>query len=94
MFDVNHYFEGKVSSLAFENDNGVFTSGVMAAGDYEFGTNKAEIMNVVEGELTVLLPGKTDWQSFTKGQSFDVPANSSFKAKAVGTTAYLCQYVN
>lgn len=93
MFDVNHYFEGKVSSLSFETSNGVFTSGVMEDGEYEFGTKKAEVMNVVEGKLTVLLPGSSEWESFEKGTSFNVPADSSFKVKAEGNTAYLCQYV-
>ena len=31
------------------------------------------------GELKVLLPGASEWQTFSAGQSFQVPANSSFK---------------
>jgi len=50
MFKVNEYFEGKVKSIAFENSEGKFTSGVMAPGDYEFGTTSVEIMTVVSGK--------------------------------------------
>ena len=93
MFDVNNYFEGKVASLAFSNQNGNFTSGVMADGEYEFGTAKAEVMTVIEGTLTVQLPDSTEWETFGPGTKFDVPANSNFKVKAEGNTAYLCQYL-
>ena len=39
MFKVNEYFEGKVTSLGFNNKEGAVTIGVMAAGEYEFGTS-------------------------------------------------------
>jgi uncharacterized protein YaiE (UPF0345 family) len=42
MFKVNDYFDGKVKSLAFESEEGPATIGVMAAGEYEFGTSTKE----------------------------------------------------
>ncbi len=58
MFKVNEYFDGKVKSLAFRTAEGPATIGVMAPGEYEFGTSTVEIMTVVSGALTVKLPGE------------------------------------
>lgn len=92
MISVNEYFDATVKSLAYEN-KGKSTLGVMEPGEYEFGTEAAEIMTVIEGELIALLPEAKEWVSFTAGKSFNVPANSSFKVKAVGQTSYLCKYL-
>jgi len=92
MFKVNEYFEGKVKSIAFENSEGKFTSGVMAPGDYEFGTTSVEIMTVVSGKLNILLPESTDWQAFKRGDSFTVGKDKKFKVKIEEPSAYLCEY--
>jgi Uncharacterized protein conserved in bacteria len=93
MLDVNEYFDGKVKSIAFQSNTLPATVGVMAAGDYTFGTDCKEIMTVVNGELVVKLPGKDTWQTFISGQTFEVEANQSFDLKVTVDTAYLCQYV-
>ena len=64
MFKVNEYYDGKVKSLAFENAEGNLTIGVMAPGEYEFGTSTVEYMTVVSGELTVKLPGDDEWKNY------------------------------
>lgn len=92
MFDTNEYFEGKVKSIAFEGEKLPATLGVMAAGDYEFGTSQFETMTVVSGTMTVKLPESTEWQSFTSGQQFTIEANKSFNVKVETDTAYLCTY--
>ncbi|WP_020404951.1 pyrimidine/purine nucleoside phosphorylase [Hahella ganghwensis] len=92
MFDVNEYFDGKVKSIAFQTETLPATVGVMAPGEYEFGTSQHETMTVVSGELTARLPQQEEWQSFTPGQSFEVPANSKFQLKVSVDTAYLCTY--
>ena len=56
MFKVNEYFDGTVKSIAFGTAEGPATIGVMAPGEYEFGTAQREIMHVVSGALTVKLP--------------------------------------
>ena len=38
MFKVNEYFDGTVKSIALDTAQGPATIGVMAAGEYEFGT--------------------------------------------------------
>ncbi len=92
MFDVNEYFEGKVKSIALQGETLPATVGVMAAGDYEFGTSKKEVMSVISGALTVLLPQASDWQTFKSGESFEIEANVSFKVKVEQDTAYFCTY--
>ena len=92
MFEVNEYFEGNVKSIAFQGEELPTTVGVMAPGEYEFGTSKDEVMTVIVGELVVLLPGETEWKSYKSGQSFNVAANVSFGVKVSKDTAYLCTY--
>ena len=94
MFKVNEYFDGKVKSLGFTSDTGPATAGVMAPGEYEFGTGKKEIMTVVSGKLTVKLPGENSWKDFPKGSSFTVAPNSKFQLKVAEDTAYLCLYLD
>ena len=92
MFKVNEYFDGTVKSIAFEMNEGPATVGVMAPGEYEFGTAKAEVMHVIAGALTVKLPGAEAWETFAAGSKFAVPAASKFQLKVAQDTAYLCEY--
>lgn len=92
MFKVNEYFGGTVKSIAFQTAALPATVGVMAPGEYEFGTSQKETMTVVSGALTVKLPGAADWQAFKEGASFVVPANAKFQLKVQVDTAYLCTY--
>lgn len=92
MFKVNEYFDGRVKSIAFKTETLPATIGVMAAGDYEFGTQAKEYMTVTSGSLSAILPGHTDWQTFKAGDTFEVPANSKFQVRAEVESAYLCLY--
>lgn len=92
MFKINEYFNGSVTSIAFSLPTGPATVGVMAAGEYEFGTSQVEIMHVTAGCLTVKLPGTDTWVSFKSGENFQVPANAKFQLKVEQDTAYLCEY--
>lgn len=92
MLNVNDYFEGKVKSITFSPAGLPATIGVMAQGEYTFGTDCREIMTVVSGELTVKLPDAEDWQTFIAGQTFEVAAHQRFELKVPVDTAYLCQY--
>lgn len=92
MININEYFGGAVKSLGYTSLEGKSSVGVIEAGEYEFGTSSPEVMHVIEGKLTVQLSGQTDWKHYSAGTSFEVPANSSFKAKAEGPTSYLCKY--
>lgn len=93
MINVNKYFDGYVKSLSYATSEGKSTVGVMEPGEYEFETSMSETMIVIEGELEALLPGEPEWKTYTSGNTFDIPANSSFKVRALGQTSYLCKYI-
>lgn len=92
MFKVNEYFEGRVKSLAFNTVEGPATVGVMARGEYEFGTSTVEIMKIISGKLIVKLPGSDEWKEFGPGETFTVEPNQKFQLKVECDTAYLCLY--
>ena len=88
----NTYFDGTVQSIGFERDAGRASVGVMAVGEYHFGTDAPERMTVVDGELVVRLP-EQDWQTVPAGESFEVPGSSGFDLQVTVPTAYLCEYL-
>ena len=92
MIKVNEYYEGKVKSLALQNSEGTSTVGVMAPGEYEFGTATVEHMTVVTGSLTVKLPGENDWKTFKANDTFIIDKNQKFQLKVNEFSAYLCKY--
>lgn len=92
MFNTNEYFDGKVKSIAFQAEALPATIGVMAQGEYEFGTSQKEYMTVTSGFLSVQLPESSDWITFNSGETFTVEANTKFKVKATADTSYLCLY--
>lgn len=91
--EANIYFDGKVTSRVVKfADDSKKTLGIMMPGDYEFGTDDNELMEIQSGELDVLLPGESEWQTFVKGTSFEVPKNSKFKLKVKTVSDYCCSY--
>lgn len=94
MVNVNEYFDGKVKSLGFTSaSTGRASVGVMAEGEYTFGTAQAEEMTVVSGSLKVLLPGEVQWTLYEAGQVFNVPEHSEFHLQVAEPTSYLCRYL-
>ncbi len=92
---ANIYFDGKVTSRKVElSDGSVKTLGIMMPGEYEFSTEAAEVMEILTGNLDVLLPQNNDWVSIEAGQFFDIPANSKFKLKINSLTDYCCSYIS
>jgi uncharacterized protein YaiE (UPF0345 family) len=90
---ANVYFDGRVTSRTVLFADGTRkTLGLMMPGEYEFSTGSAEVMEMLSGEADVLLPGQEDWQTFTAGQSFEVPAGSSFRLRLNGVVDYCCSY--
>jgi uncharacterized protein YaiE (UPF0345 family) len=92
MLKTNEYFDGKVKSIGFQTSTLPATVGVMAPGEYEFGTSQKEVMTVVSGALVVKLPESQVWQTFNAGDDFEVTANCKFQLKVAVDTAYLCTY--
>ncbi len=90
---ANIYFDGKVQSRTIFLPGGAKkTLGVILAGDYEFGTADREEMQMTHGSVKVLLPGKTEWEIYAAGETFHIPANSSFKVTCTEPFEYICSY--
>lgn len=92
MFNVNEYFDGNVKSIGFDNTDGAVTIGVMAKGEYEFGTSMIEHMTVTSGEMKILLEGETDWKVYGQFETFRVEKDSKFKVIVEDQTSYKCVY--
>jgi len=92
MFKVNEYFDGKVKSIAFENADGPATVGVMAPGEYEFGTSTIEYMTVISGALEIQIPGENKWSTYKPFETFVVQKDTKFKVKVAQDSSYRCLY--
>ncbi len=91
---ANVYFDGNVTSrTVLFADGAKKTLGIMLPGEYEFNTDAKEIMEILSGELDVLLPQNDAWKSFRSGDSFEVPANSKFKLNVKTLTDYCCSFI-
>lgn len=91
---ANIYYDGAVTSRTVYLESGEkVTLGIMMPGDYTFGTEKKEIMEIASGELSILLPNETEWRTINAPETFEVPANASFSLKITKVTDYLCRYV-
>lgn len=91
---ANIYFDGKVTSrtLIFA-DGSKKTLGIMLPGEYEFSTGDKELMEIMSGEMEVLLPGEKNWKSIRGGQSFEVPENAKFKLRVKMLSDYCCSFI-
>jgi len=92
---ANVYFDGKVSSRTIIFSNGEKkTLGIMLPGEYEFGTDQAELMEIQTGEVDVLLPGQADWQTVFGGENFTVPSQAKFGIRVKQITDYVCSFID
>ena len=93
--EANIYFDGKVTSRKVTFADGSYkTLGIMMPGDYTFGTEKAELMEILAGNLQYRLKGESDWTQIVAGQSFNVPANSPFDIEISELVDYCCSYLD
>jgi len=91
--NANIYYDGKVTSRTVNLSDGTTQSlGIMLPGEYTFGTNEAEIMEMLSGELEIKLPNE-EWKTLNTPETFNVPANSSFDLKIKTVTDYCCSYI-
>jgi len=92
---ANVYFDGKVvsHSILFP-DGSKKTLGLIYPGKFHFGTDKAELMELVAGACEVKLDGQGAVTSYQAGQSFDVPAKSGFDIEVKsGICEYICSFI-
>ena len=91
---ANLYFGGKVAShTVLFPDGSKKTLGIMQAGEYEFSTGTAEVMEILSGRVEWQMKGDAGWQTVAPGESFHVPAHSTFLLKVPGVTDYCCSFI-
>ena len=87
----NVYFEGKVVSHGIVMPDGAKkTLGVILPGSYHFGTEAAELMEVVHGRCSYVLDGTEEVVEVSEGASFRVPGKAGF---TITVTDDPCHYV-
>ena len=90
---ANVYFDGKCVSHAIVLADGSKKSvGVVLPSKLMFTTGAPEVMELVDGACRVKLRGSDDWVAYGAGQSFSVPANSSFDIEVSQTLHYVCHF--
>jgi purine/pyrimidine-nucleoside phosphorylase len=91
---ANVYFDGKVVSHTIKLEGGAKkTLGLIYAGEFHFGTDAPERMDITAGSCEVRLDGETTWQAYEGGSFFQVPGKSGFDIKvASGIAEYVCSF--
>jgi purine/pyrimidine-nucleoside phosphorylase len=95
MAKANIYFDGKVvsHSILFP-DGSKKTIGLIYPGKFHFGTDKAELMEIVAGGCTVKVDGQGSTSDYGAGTSFDVPTKSGFDIEVKnGICEYVCSFI-
>ncbi len=91
---ANIYFDGKcVSHTVLLADGSKKTIGVIFPSSLTFNTGAAEVMELNAGSCRIRLKGDSEWKTFSGGQQFNVPANSSFDIETLETLDYVCHFV-
>ena len=93
---ANVYFDGKVVSHTILLASGEKkTLGLIYAGQFHFGTDHAERMEIVAGACSVKLDGASAVTNYAAGDTFEVPAKSGFDIEvAAGICEYVCSFLN
>ena len=90
---ANIYFNGNVISRNITFQDGTKkTLGVMLPGEYEFGTQSKELMEIISGKLKVKLEDNQKWKTIEDGMNFQVSKDSSFKVKVLKLVNYTFSY--
>ena len=90
---ANVYFDGRCVSHGFTAADGSKASvGVVLPATLTFTTGAAETMECVAGSCEYKLAGSDAWQRSSAGETFSVPANSSFDIRVTEPYHYICRY--
>lgn len=92
---ANVYFDGRVvsHSILFP-DGSKKTLGLIYPGKFHFGTDQAELMEIVAGACSVKLDGQMAVQEYPAGAVFNIPAKSGFDIEVKsGFCEYICSFI-
>ncbi|OIQ92911.1 hypothetical protein GALL_251260 [mine drainage metagenome] len=90
---ANLYFDGKcVSHTVLLPDGAKKTLGVIFPSSLVFNSGAPEVMELNAGKCRIRLKGENNWHSYSAGESFSVPGNSSFEIETLETLDYVCHF--
>ena len=91
---ANVYFGGKVVSHTIKfADGSKKTLGLIYTGEYHFGTDAPERMEIVAGTCKVKLDGENATKDYAAGAIFRVPGKSGFTITATSEIVeYICSF--
>ena len=93
--NANVYFDGKVSSRTFyEQDGTRKTLGFVSSGEYEFSTDGAEYMEILQGVFEIRLPGEDTFTAYHAGDTFTIPKHTKFSVRTDSFSDYCCTYLS
>ena len=90
---ANVFFDGKCVSHGITLADGTRKSvGVILPSELTFNTAAPEIMECVAGSCEWRLSGQEAWSRSRAGESFSVPADSSFEIRVTEPYHYICHF--
>ena len=94
---ANIYFDGRVVSHTIKfADGSKKTLGLIYAGEFHFGTDAPERMDITAGRCEVRLDGagESAWTTYEAGTFFKVPGKSGFDIKVPSgiIAEYVCSF--
>lgn len=90
---ANVYFDGKCLSHTVKLADGTRKSvGVIFPSRLTFNTAAPEIMELNSGRCRIRLAGESEWRTYSGGEQFSVPGNSSFEIETLETLDYVCHF--
>jgi len=90
---ANVYFDGKcVSHTILLADGSRKTLGVILPSTLRFTTSAPEVMEGVGGSCRVRRQGESMWTTYGAGESYAVPASSSFEIACDEAYHYVCHF--
>ena len=90
---ANVYFDGKCVSHSLTLSDGTKKSvGVVLPAQLTFKTGAAETMECVSGACEYKLAGSDEWRSSGPGDTFSIPAHSSFDIRVREAYHYICHF--
>ena len=91
---ANIYEEGRCQSRTLIFPDGVKkTLGVYLPGEFVFDSDEPEKVLMTSGSVDVLFPSDETWRTVKAGESYDVPANCTFKVRCSAIAEYICDFL-
>ena len=92
MYELRKYHGDKVMSLTYDDSEQSFSVGIIAPGEYQFGSLKKEIFTVTSGKIGFWVESDEGWTTCNITESFTIPEHKNFKLTVIETSSYICFY--